>query len=332
MRSTAGTRTSVTALCGLLAFSVDAAPVLLSNCPDYDWWYGCSATSAGMLMGYYDLNGYSGLYYDLLIPGGDAELNSYNGQGYNSGEDSDGDTSPDLLCNKAIASAEHIADFWTGYGNSGDDPLGGGRGGAPYDPEANFDCTADFMGTSQDGGHDWKQDTASDGSTSWYNYNSGAQYHHWDLEAKGPPRSQSGCVGIKQYVESCGYSVNTLYNQRIYDVGEGWTSGMDFADYQAEIDAGRPALVHTSNHTMLAYGYDTTGSLVYVYDTWTSGGGSFAWAGSYGGADHVGFTLFTPSGGSASPGDVPEPGTLLLMATSLGATALLRRRRGSGKS
>ena len=333
MRSSAGSRFSVVVLCALLAFSVDAAPVLLSNCPDYDWWYGCSATSAGMLMAYYDLNGYGGLYYDTLLPGGPAELNSYGGGG---GQDFDGDTSPDLLCNKAIASAEHIADFWVQYEKSKDtghpDPLGGGRGGLPYDPEANFDCTADFMGTSQDGDQDWKQNTNTDGGTTWYYNTNGAALSYSTLEGWGAPYSQTGLVGIKEYVTYRGYSVASLYNQRIYDVAEGWTSGMAFADYQAEIDAGRPALCHITGHTMLAYGYDTAGSLVYVYDTWNSGGGSFAWGTTYGGGDHTGFTLFTPSGGSASPGDVPEPGTLLLMATSLGATALLRRRRRSGKS
>ena len=35
----------------------------LPGAPNYDWWYGCSPTSAGMLMGYYDNNGYAGLNY-----------------------------------------------------------------------------------------------------------------------------------------------------------------------------------------------------------------------------------------------------------------------------
>jgi hypothetical protein len=34
----------------------------LSNVPAFDWSYGCSATSAAMLFGYYDRSGYSNMY------------------------------------------------------------------------------------------------------------------------------------------------------------------------------------------------------------------------------------------------------------------------------
>ena len=33
--------------------------------PDYEWWYGCSPTAAGMLMGHYDINGYGGSYCQI---------------------------------------------------------------------------------------------------------------------------------------------------------------------------------------------------------------------------------------------------------------------------
>jgi hypothetical protein len=33
----------------------------LTNTANYQWWYGCSPTAAGMLIGYYDRNGYSNL-------------------------------------------------------------------------------------------------------------------------------------------------------------------------------------------------------------------------------------------------------------------------------
>ena len=37
--------------------------VVLPNTTDYDWWYGCSPTSAGMIMGHYDRNGYGSQHY-----------------------------------------------------------------------------------------------------------------------------------------------------------------------------------------------------------------------------------------------------------------------------
>ena len=94
-------------------------------------WSGCSPTSAGMMMGHYDINGYGGLKYDNLVPGGTAELSSFG--------------SPGSLANSVIASSQHINDFYrgTGYGDSGDDL-------SP--PHHNFNSLADFMGTSQDSG------------------------------------------------------------------------------------------------------------------------------------------------------------------------------------
>ena len=96
--------------------------------PDYDWWHGCSPTSAGMMMGYYDINGYGSLTYDNLVPGGVAETTTFPPGTY--------------LANDAIASSGHVADFYSdGDGASGDD----------VDPLwRSFDSLADFMGTSQD--------------------------------------------------------------------------------------------------------------------------------------------------------------------------------------
>jgi len=82
--------------------------------PDYNWWYGCSPTSAGMMMGYYDNNG-----YDNLVPGGTAELSNYG--------------NPSAIANDTIASAGHIADFW-----GADDPV-----------SHDLDCLADYMYTSR---------------------------------------------------------------------------------------------------------------------------------------------------------------------------------------
>ena len=87
-----------------VAFQRQALSNPLANSGDYMWWYGCSATSAGMMMGYYDRNGYAGKQYPNLVPGGVAEA-------------LDGP-----LERATIASARHISDFYAGgYGASGDD-------------------------------------------------------------------------------------------------------------------------------------------------------------------------------------------------------------------
>lgn len=57
--------------------AVHAQTDILTNVPDYAWQYGCVPTSATMLVAYYAYNGYNGLSYSNLIPGGTPPLNDY---------------------------------------------------------------------------------------------------------------------------------------------------------------------------------------------------------------------------------------------------------------
>jgi len=118
---------------------VQATGTVLSNVPSFDWSYGCSATSAAMLFGYYDRVGYGNMYTGTTN-GGICPLTN---------EDWGHTTYPSVTCGETPISATHIDvdglttnghvdDFWVDYGNSGDDPVP--EGSHPYD------CTADFMG------------------------------------------------------------------------------------------------------------------------------------------------------------------------------------------
>lgn len=99
----------------------------LTNTANYQWYYGCSPTAAGMMMGYYDRNGYQGHSFDNLVPGGTAEATTFG--------------TSSALVNSAIASSGHIADYYSaGINGYGDD--------APT-PTHSFDCLADFMGVYQ---------------------------------------------------------------------------------------------------------------------------------------------------------------------------------------
>ena len=264
--------------------------------PDYGWWYGCSPTSAGMAAGYYDINGYGGLLYPNMVAGGVAELSAYP------------PSAASLGCS-AIASSGHVADFYVaGYGASGDDV-------AP--PHHSFDCLADFMGTSQD------SCTNSNGSTTFYYYTNGAAFHWSDAEFHGVT-NKSGMYGIREYIQYATYDVTDIYNQYINPYH---ASGFTWAQYCAEIDAGRVVLIHVEGHTMLGYDYTAAGQLVHLYDTWTqSDAHRMAWGGSYSGLLHYGVTVLELTGGD-EPGepDIPEPGTLLLLAG--GVCVFLVRRR-----
>jgi hypothetical protein len=272
----------------------------LSPAPDYDWWYGCSPTAAGMMMGYYDIGGYQGLSYPKLVPGGTAEASTFPPGTY--------------IAQDAIASSEHISDYYVAYPNIGNDPCNGDltacHGGG--------NCLADFMGTSQDmywlSGCDdiIPAPVNADGATTFWNFTGGSKLHAEHMQALGPCHYEtSGMYGIGEYVKHAGYSYVSLYNQYIYPnpLYPGNTDGFTFDDFKNEIDAGRPALLCTESHSMLAYGYSGSGT-VYVHDTWSEGPHTMTWGGTYGedgedGEDyHVFMTALTPAGGkrSAIPG------------------------------
>lgn len=260
--------------------------------PVYDWWHGCSATSAGMLMGYYDREGYNGKYYDL-VPGGVAEPTMIGTADEGLGS---GTSAPTLNVTKAIASKDHIDDFWTGYGNSDDDPLLSER-----DRPNDFDSIADFMGTSQDSANN------SDGSTSFWNYGTGEALDAQTIHNAGEDYwATSGMYGVFEWLQYRGYEnsgatgTNRIYNQHRLGYGDAATQGFTFADYKAEIDAGRPVLIHTEGHTMLGDGYNDDGSnqTVRLNNTWTNvnnGEDTMEWGGTYsaGGNNfaHVGVTV-----------------------------------------
>lgn len=265
--------------------------------PDYNWWYGCAPTSAGMVMGYYDIYGYNGVTYDLVL-GGVAELSSYYPNSpfpIDRPLDPPSPTGPTLLCNKAIASAGHLADFWLSYGSTGD-PLASGR----ISP-SQFDCLADFMGTSQDNLNS-TGDSNPDGQTFFYFWTDGARMTNTDLYSLGyDVYNHSGTYGIIEYTKYCGYG-GFAFNQYILGF-QGNTLGFGFSDYVNEIDAGRPVMIHLTGHMMLGVGYYLTTQTVIVHDTWNNSGLfgplTMTWGGTYTDPDgitysHYAVTCFTP--------------------------------------
>jgi len=82
-----------------------------------------------------------------------------------------------------------------------------------------------------------------------------------------------------------------MYNQYIYGY-KGNTLGFTFAQYKAEIDAGRPVMIHLEGHTIVGLGYDDTSSdLMYIHDTWGYDTPTMTWGSSYYGMLHMGVTI-----------------------------------------
>ena len=150
-----------------IAFSIPQSAVMLSAVPTSIWTYGCSATSAGMIFGYYDRTGFSNMYTGPTN-GGVAPLTDL-GQGI--------EVTPIHGSCSIIATQNgfdgrivsgHVDDYWTGVNDPGPDPFEGNW------PEHTWEgCTADYMGTNQwkwDGTHDGIIDCNIDGSTNLFYY------------------------------------------------------------------------------------------------------------------------------------------------------------------
>jgi hypothetical protein len=266
----------------------------LQNAPDYDWYHGCSPTSAGMLAGYYDIHGYGGLSYDNLLPGAVAESNTF--------------ASGSHAIENVIASSGHINDFYRGGTGASDDDLTSGL--------HEFDSLADFMGTSQDSVDN------PNGSTIFTFYTDGTPLYG-SIFTTDDNRDRSGMYGIWEYFNYRGYNLEgpgqNFYNQYIegYD---GALGGFSFDDYKLEINSGRPVLVHIEGHSMFGYGYE--GDDILFHDTWSSGEHRMTWGGEYSGDPLMGVTVVIPAGGSP----VPTPASVLLLGSGLLAVIGIRKR------
>ncbi len=243
--------------------------VMLSDVPAFDWSYGCAATSAAMMAGYYDRHDYGHVYIGSTNSG----VVPLNNSTWGSGECplSATHTGYDNLLTQG-----HVNRFWTGYNNHDDDPFGTG------DPTANYsECTADYMGTNQD----WWNN--SDGSTTFFYFANGSAIYNYTNSEDHETRKRDGNHGLRLFFESRDYTVSTNYNQYIY----GWngnTLGYTYDSYKASIDAGIPVLIQLQGHTMLGIGYESTSTTIYVHDTWNYSTHTMTWGGSYSGKAHYG--------------------------------------------
>jgi len=247
--------------------------VTLSNVPAFDWSFGCSATSAAMAAGYYDNNGYPDMYTGPTNGGIMPMDNSIWGYVVINGETRA--QCPLSATRETVdgrASRGHVDDYWILYNDEGPDPfITNGWTEHTYE-----DCTGDFMGTNQ------SELGNVDGGTIFYNYSSGAPlYDYTGCE----PDQIDGCHGFREFYESRGYTVTQNYSQYIYGY-EGNTLGFTFNQYKQEIDNGRPVLIQVEGHTMLGYGYDDTGTLVYLHDTWDYSSHTMTWGSTYSGMQH----------------------------------------------
>jgi len=266
---------------------IAAGTNIVSNVPALTWCFGCAATSAAMMYGHYDNIGYPNMYAGPTGGGVFPMTNATWGTALINGETR-------ALCPLSATRQGldgrtikgHADDYWITTDDPGPDPFIGNWTEHTYG-----ECTGDYMGTNQSllGNRD--------GATNFFYYSDGAPlYDHIPVD----PFQRDGCHGLRLFAESRGYTVQTNFSQYIYGYG-GNTQGFTFADFKSEIDAGRPVLIHVQGHTMLGYGYNDTGSTVYIHDTWDYFDHSMVWGGSYGDMEHYAVSVLRLAASGTTP-------------------------------
>ncbi|HOF78274.1 MAG TPA: FG-GAP-like repeat-containing protein [Smithellaceae bacterium] len=251
------------------------------NVPGYDWVFGCSSVSAAMIAAYYDRTKYPKMYTGPTNGGVMPPNNSTtywptwtdNDEGYPnlplaaSKKDVDGRTTRGSIDN-----------YWIKYNSIEDDPYITNS----WPRHAWKDAVGDYMKTSQSAYGN------SDGSTQFWNYGNATPLtcsEMTTLESEGHKISwNDGTYGRMLFYKARGYRVTQCYNQHTDNVHAG---GFSFAQYKAEINAGRPVMINVTGHTMVGIGYDdsTTPPTIYIRDTWDYQTHTMRWGRSYEGME-----------------------------------------------
>jgi len=247
--------------------------------PAYEWVFGCSAVSGSMIAAYYDRNGFPNIYTGPT-GGGVMPLTEV---GTTWGTWSDGSTTypnnPLIASHNGLegrTSRGSIDDYWIQYQSTANDPYVG-----HWSQHTWGTAIGDYMKTSQSAYDN------TDGSTTFWSYNSaslltceameslsaGGTFHISDVD---------GTYGRKLFYEARGYTVTDCYNQK---TDNKYSGGFSFAQFKAEIDAGRPVFLNLAGHSIVGVGYDDSGNTVYVHDTWDHSNHTMTWGGSYSGME-----------------------------------------------
>jgi len=156
------------------------------------------------------------------------------------------------------------------------------------------DAIGDYMKTSQSAYGN------TDGSTNFWGYSDATKLTCATLAAQGYSTTD-GTYGRKLFYEHRGYTVTDCYNQNTDNNAAG---GFSFAQYKAEIDAGRPVLLNLAGHSIVGVGYATPNT-VYLHNTWDHTTGTMTWGTSYHGMQLLSVSIVNLHG--FVPGLPPSP-------------------------
>jgi hypothetical protein len=266
--------------------------------PAYRWSFGCFATSGAIIAAYYDRNGFDNMYTGPTNAG----VMPLDGSAWPDWAGVTGD--PQAPYAQDPLAATHngldgrttrgsIDDYWIAYASTSSDPyITGG-----WTPHAWGDAIGDYMKTSQSSYNN------TDGATSFHAWNSSQVLTCAAIEGYGV-HTNDGTYGRKLFYEAKGYVVSDCYAQK---TDNQYAGGFSFAQYKAEIDAGRPVQLILAGHAVAGVGYDDSTSTVYLHDTWDYLTHTMTWGGSYSGmalqaVSMVNLVPRAPTGVSATDG------------------------------
>ena len=236
--------------------------------PAYDWVFGCGAVAASMIGAYYDRNGFSNIYTGPANGGVMPLTNDI----WPTWTDSAGTPYPgnplaaSRMGSDGRTTRGSIDDYWASYESAALDPYITGM----WTQHTWGDAFGDYMKTSQSAYEN------KDGSTRFNWWQDGSRLTCDQMETAGLS-ARDGTYGRKLFYEARGYSVGDCYSQLTDNQRAG---GFSFADYKAEINAGRPVLLNLVRHTVVGIGYADP-STVYLNDTWDHNTHSMTWGGTY---------------------------------------------------
>ncbi|MCX6035203.1 MAG: C39 family peptidase [Chloroflexi bacterium] len=261
-----------------------SASINVLTVPAYNWVFGCSAVSGAMIAGYYDRNGWPNMYAGPTN-GGVMPLDNSSWGTWTDG-------SPYTYRNNPlVASMEgedgrtergSIDDYWVKYFSTAPDPYITGD----WTQHTWGDAIGDYMHTSQ----------SAYGNKDAYSF----FYDNWSNPAapltcdtiESSQLPPDGTVGRKHFYEARGYTVTDCYNQFTDYGSQGYIpGGFSFAQFKAEIDAGRPVMLNLTGHTIVGVGYDDATNTIYIHDTWDYDTHTMTWGDSYAGMKLVAVSI-----------------------------------------
>lgn len=240
--------------------------------PAYNWVFGCGAVAASMIGAYYDRNGFPNIYTGPAN-GGVMPLRNDIWPTWTDGVGKTYPSNPLAASRLGLdgrTTRGSIDDYWVAYESTAPDPyITGG-----WAQHAWGDSFGDFMKTSQSAYGN------ADGETYFYWNTNGTRLTCAAMSAESTSRDAT--FGRKLFYEARGYTVTDCFNQRTDNVVAG---GFSFAEYKAQIDAGRPVFIMLEGHFVVGVSYNdsTTPGTVFLNDTWDYATHSMSWGGSYSG-------------------------------------------------